>query len=517
MAVKRVRRELEVEILRLHTVEKWPVGTIATQVGVHHQVIRRVLEQAGMPAPKQRPSPKMIDAYLPFVQETFEKYPRLRASRLWRMVCERGYAGSESHFRRLVMRYRPRPKAEAYLRLRMLPGEEAQVDWAHFGTVEVGRARRRLLGFVMTLSYSRRVFLRFFYDARMASFLRGHVDALEYFGGVPRRLLYDNLKSAVAERDGDVVRFNPKLLDFASHYNFAPRAAAPARGNEKGRVERSIRYIRDSFFAAREVGELDALNAAARTWCEEVADARAWPEDRSRTVTDAYTEERDKLLALPDNPFPAEERVEVRAQRTPYVRFDLNDYSVPHTYVRERLDLLASVERVRVVHGLEVVAEHVRSYDKGAQVEDEAHIEGLVLEKRRAKRQRGMGRLQHAAPASEVLLRRAAERGDNIGSIVSQLLTLLDAYGPGELEQALLECNAREVVHVTSVRQVLEQRRHAAGRTEPQPVSLDDPRLREIVVRPHDLETYAHLGVEGDEPAPDSDPASEPESDDDDR
>ena len=135
---------------------------------------------------------------------------------------------------------RPRPPAEAYLRLRTLPGEQTQVDWGHFGHLQIGRARRPLMGFVMVLSYSRRIFLRFCLDARMDSFLRGHVEAFIAFGGLARTLLYDNLKSAVLERVGDAVRFNPELLAFAAHYCYEPRPVAVARGNQKGRVERQF-------------------------------------------------------------------------------------------------------------------------------------------------------------------------------------------------------------------------------------------------------------------------------------
>jgi hypothetical protein len=151
------------------------------------------------------------------------------------MVRERGYRGSPDHFRHLIACHRPRPRAEAYLRLRSLPGEPAQVDWGHFGHLDIGRAQRPLMAFVMVLSHSRQIFLRFFPDARMESFLRGHVGAFTAWGGVPRVLLYDNLKSAVLERRGDAIRFHPTLLGFAGHYRYEPRPVAVARGNEKGR------------------------------------------------------------------------------------------------------------------------------------------------------------------------------------------------------------------------------------------------------------------------------------------
>jgi transposase len=174
-----------------------------------------------------------VEPYLPFIHLTLEKFPTLTASRLYAMVRERGYRGSGDHFRHLIACYRPRPAAEAYLRLRSLPGEQAQVDWGHFGHLVIGRARRPLMAFVMVLSYSRQIFLRFFLDARMESFMRGHVGAFTAWNGCPRVLLYDNLKSAVLERQGDAIRFHPVLIAFAAHYRYDPRPVAVARGNEK--------------------------------------------------------------------------------------------------------------------------------------------------------------------------------------------------------------------------------------------------------------------------------------------
>jgi transposase len=183
--------ELEAHILRYYHVEKWRVSTIARQLGVHHGTVARVLAQAGLPRLGPPPRVSQVDPYLPFIRETLTKFPTLTASRLHVMVRERGYRGGPDHFRHVIAYHRPRRKAEAYLRLRTLPGEQAQVDWAHFGHLAIGRARRPLMAFVMVLSYSRRIFLRFFLDARMENFLRGHVGAFVAFTGVARVLLYD--------------------------------------------------------------------------------------------------------------------------------------------------------------------------------------------------------------------------------------------------------------------------------------------------------------------------------------
>ena len=310
--------DLVAQILRLHSVEKWRVGTIARQLHVHRDVVHRVLAGNCAPVHPSPLRPSRIDPYRPFILATLTKYPTLTAARLYAMVGERGYVGSNSHFRALVAGLRPHPAAQAYLRLRPLAGEQAQVDWGHFGHLQVGRARRPLMAFVMVLSHSRMIFLRFFLNARIDSFLRGHVEAFLAFNGCPRVLLYDNLKSAVLERQGDAIRFNPELLGLAGHYHFEPRPVAPARGNEKGRVERAIRYVRDSFFAGRTFTDLADLNAQARVWCLGTAADRRWPEDSRLSVRQAFEAEAPSLLALPQQAFALGERVAVKVGKTPW-------------------------------------------------------------------------------------------------------------------------------------------------------------------------------------------------------
>jgi hypothetical protein len=328
----------------------------------------------------------------------------------------------------------------------------------------------------------------------MENFLRGHVAAFTAWGGVPRVLLYDNLKSAVLERRGDAIRFHPTLLGFAGHYRYEPRPVAIARGNEKGRVERAIRYVRDAFFAARSFTGLDDLNAQAEAWCIGVAAGRRCPDDPARSVGDVFAEEKTRLLALPDNPAPLLEHVAVSVGKTPYVRFDLNDYSVPHSHVRRILTVLADPHEVRIADGANVLARHRRSYDKGAQVEDPAHIQALVDDKRAAHQHSATDRLAQAVPASQALLNRAAERGGNLGAITSALMRLLERYGAGALQDAILEALVRDVPHPNAVRLALERQRQQRGAAPPVALVLP-PHVqdRDAPVQPHALETYDQL------------------------
>ena len=488
-----IPKELAAQAVRLYFVEKWPIGTIARHLRVHHSTVARALREHGVPADVITRRRSQVDPYLPFILVTLEKWPDLPASRLYAMVRERGYPGAPDHFRSIVARYRPKKAAEAFLRLRTLPGEQAQVDWAFFGSIEVDGAHRPLVAFVMVLSWSRRIFLRFGLDARTGTFLHRHVEAFHAFGGVPRIVLYDNLKSAVIERHGDAIHFNDQLLDFAATLRYEPRPVAPYRGSEKGRVERAIRYIRDNFWPARTFKGLADLNAQAEAWCAQEGQVRRCPGDRTITVALAFEEEQPRLLPLPDDPVIPEDRLLVSVGKTPYVRFDRNDYSVPHDRVRRALVVLSTPTRVRILDGATTVAEHERCWGKGRQVEDPAHITALVEEKHHARQARGVDRVVAAVPRVEALLCRVAERGGALGTTVAALGRLLDMYGAAELAVAVDEAMAADAPHLHAIRQVLDRRRATQGK--PPPVHLPVPAaVADLSVRPHDLSAYDRIG-----------------------
>lgn len=485
------------EILRLAVVEGWSVGTIARLVGVHHSTVTRVLERHAGGA-KRPPRRSMIDPFVPFIREALESYPRLPASVLYRMVLNRGYPGGEDHFRHRVARLRPRRVAEAYLELRTLPGEEAQVDWASFGHYPVAGGERPLAAFVMVLSYSRMLYVRFFHDQRLGSFLEGHVRAFDFFGGVARKLLYDNLKSAVLERHGDAIRFHPTLLELAAHYHFLPRPVAVGRGNEKGRVERAIGYLRTSFFPAVAFSDLSDLNRQAHVFCADVAPRRRWPQQRDVALANAWAKEQPLLLPVPD-PFPAGELVTVSAGKTPYIRFDSNRYSVPHDRVRRSLCVRATSDIVRIFDGPELVAEHPRCWDKRQVVEQPAHVAELVRQKQQARRQRGQERLLRLVPQSEQLLAEMGRRQRSLRAVVDRLGRLLDEFGVTELTAAVDEVLTTGALSAEAVRLILDRRRRARRQPPPTPVALPDrAEIRDLEVTPHNLAEYDPEALDAD-------------------
>lgn len=480
--------ETRAQIRRCFYAEHWKIGTIARELNVHPDAVRNAIETQRF-ASAQPVRSSIVDPYLGFIREVLEQHPRLRATRIYQMARERGYTGSIVQFRRAVARLRPKFR-EPFLRLHTFPGEQAQVDWAHFGYVMVGRARRALSCFVMTLSHSRALYLEFFFDQTMENFLRGHIHAFQSWNGQPRVILYDNLKAAVLERHGNDILFNPQLLELSGHYHFAPQPCQVRAGNQKGRVERAIRYVRDSFWAGRTFTTLAECNRQACLWRDQVAHQRRWPGDDGRTVEQAFLDEQPRLLPPPAHPFCTERIETVRSAKTIYVRFDLNDYSIPPYAIRRTLSLAASDTCVRILDGAAEIARHQRSYDRGQLVLDPAHQEAVLKTKRKAFHATPAGRLEQIAPESKTLLDLAFAQGESAGRQTAQLMKLLDEYGPAAFRRAIIEALERNTPRASSVAFLLRSRPRA------QRLAVDlshHPQAQAVDVRPHDLEIYDEL------------------------
>ena len=253
------------EIRRLVLGEGWAPGTAARHLGVHRSVVERAV-QGDKIGRQPRPAPSdVLGPYKPFITEQLQKYPLLTAVRLYRDLQGRGYQHGIAQVRRYVAQVRGPRQRKAYLSVHYEPGEQAQVDWGSFGHLRVGRCLRPLSAFIMVLSWSRAMFLDFALDQRMDTFCRMHARAFDFFQGVPRSILYDNLKSVVLHHVGSTVQFNPTFLGFAGHYLFEPRASPPYYPQAKGRVEGSVRYARQSFFYGRSFRDLFG-HVSCRSW-----------------------------------------------------------------------------------------------------------------------------------------------------------------------------------------------------------------------------------------------------------
>lgn len=475
------------EIRRLYFAEHWKKGTIVAHLGVHEDVVDRVVGPLG-PTPKLAPPrPSMLDPYRGFVEDTLETYPKLTATRLYDMVVARGYSGSVRTLTRFVAEVRPVPKSEAFVRVERLPGEQSQIDWGHVGRIPVDGGDRALWVFVMVLAFSRAIFAELVFDLTVHSLLRSLVRASEYFGGVTRQWLFDNPKTIVLDRQGDLIRFQPDLLSLTSHLHDQPRLCGVRKPHQKGGVERSIRYLKDRFFAARTIHSIEHGNTQLERFLRETTMLRKHPEQDQRTVADVLEEERTRLLELPD-PMPQVDLVRpIVADKTATIRFDKNRYSVPPEHRRKTLTLVASDTRVRVLVGSDCVADHARCWGRNRTVEDAEHRRAILETKPAARDGQGRRRLEAVTPRITELLEHWLDDGRNMGSMIARTLKLLELYGDVVLRDAVEQLLDKGSHDLGALAVLCDQQKRPRRRSRP--VELGD-HVIDRDVPTHDLGGY---------------------------
>lgn len=304
------------------------ISEIARRTGHDRKTVRK-LATTPLAAHHRRRSPTRPGKLDPFVAYLERRLQAgvTNAAKLFREIQAQGYTGKYTRVKDWLHTRRPRQSPLAVTRFETAPGEQAQVDFASFGTIEHLGRQHRLSAFLMTLGWSRMLFVRFFVSCDWVAFLRGHLEAFSYFGGVPRTVLHDNLKSAVLERRSGQVHFHPRYLDFADYYGFTPKACRPYRAQTKGKVERSVQYLRGNFWQGVSFRDLDDLNAQVSVWLDTVANVRVHATTR---VTPRSRLEAEGLLSISSQPSYAVTPVVVRqASRDGWVRYSGNAYAVP--------------------------------------------------------------------------------------------------------------------------------------------------------------------------------------------
>lgn len=480
--------EVEAEVVRLHYAEHWRVGTIATQLALHPDVVRRVLG-LGLGRQPSALRAKLVDPYREFIDATLQRYPRLVSTRIYDMIRERGYTGAIRTLREYVALVRPKSRREIYLSTEVMAGEQAQVDWAYVGKVTVPGGERALWLFVMVLGHSRALWGEFVIDLSVHSLVRSLVRASAAFGGAPRQWLFDNPKTVVLERVGTAIRFHPILLALCAQMRVEPRLCAVGRPEHKGKVERAIRYLRDRFLAGRRILGVDEGNRALARFLAEVAHARPHPVQHQRTVGDVLVGERARLLALPD-PLPTTTFIDsVTADRQAFIRFDSNRYSVPTEHGDRVLTLVADDRTIRLVDGQRAIAEHARSWGRRQIIERPEHRAALVAERKAAAQLKGRDRLRAIAPSFDRVLERWSTTGGSLSVRVTRAIKLLDLYGDHVFAAAVADVVTRGLADVGALAMACEK--HRKDRRRPVPVDLVLPsHLDDPDVIPHDLERY---------------------------
>jgi len=470
-----INYETYCKIRDYHERERLTIAQIARALGVHAQTVAKWVKRSQFRARQPAPRSSRLDPFKAQIVRLLETHP-YSAQQIFQRLREAGFEGGFTILKDYVHRVRP-VRREAFLKLSFAPGECAQLDWGEYGSIGVGSTRRRLSFFIMVLCYSRLMYVEFTVSQTMEHFLAAHEHAFAAFHGIPARLMIDNLKSAVLQRVvGEAPVFNPRYLDFARHWGFDISACNVAKGNEKGRVENGVGYVKKNLLNGSDFLDFSAVNPAAQVWLDTIANVRIHGETHRRPV-DLFIEEQPRLRPLNPMPYDIASVKSLRASKQFRVALDTNHYSVPAEYASQRVTLKATPDWVCIYHQDKLIARHVRSYDRRKDIEDPDHPKALLAQRRNAREQRLLMQFLSLSRHAQVYYEGIEQRRLNPRHHLRKIVALSEIYGVQAVDRAIQDGIAFHAYSCEYIANILEMR----ARPLPEPGALHLTRRQDIL------------------------------------
>lgn len=479
------------DLHRLYWSERWPIRKIERHLGMGWKTIKKYLDAPAQGVTRRERQSK-LDPFKAQIAEWLEKDPHITGALIQQRLEPLGYSGGHSILQEHVRKVRPQlaPK-RAFVRMEPLAGERFEVDWGHFDALNYSGDIRKLYAFALIDAHSRMLYVEFTHSQSFETFVRCHMHAFHALHGVAREIVYDNLATAVVEHDGRLVHFLPRFLAFAREYCFFPRACNPASGWEKGKIERAIGYIRQSFWPLREFTDLHDVNRQVRQWLSEVANQRVHRETRERP---AERFQPEALRPLPIIPYDHRDTREVLVHKDLRVQFDANKYCVPHRYVGRRLTVKADSSTVAIYDRVNEVVRYPRSWRRGQTCGADRFEKELAEDRPAVRRSQAQQRLFDfldglcSRVLVEAYLRDMADSDRSLARQIAELLELIRQYGPEAVADAIEKASAARAFGAEYVANIVRQQQ-APRRPQP-PLKLRDPHLNELVTDPVSLLAY---------------------------
>ncbi len=479
------------KIYRLRHEEKWSVRRIARELHVSRKSIKKYLiSPTGIPTVR-KPRKTKLDDFKSVIREFVERDPKANAVVIAERLRPLGFTGEVTILRRYLRTLRKIARVpRAFIRVESSPGDCFEVDWGHFGVLDYQGDKRKLYAFCLVECHSRRLYVEFTHSQSFETFMRCHIHAFRFMGGLARECLYDNLWTAVTRHDGRIIQFNPRFLVFARVYGFYPRACNPAAGWEKGKVERGgVGYLRQSFWPLRSFVDLADVNRQVRQWLDEVANKRIHSETRERP-DDRFR--ADALKPLPTLDADYRDTVLARVHKDIRLRFDGNRYCVPRQYVGRMLVIKADSSAVTIYEDECEIVRYARSWRRGQTFGAERFEKELLEQRPGAERTRGQQRLiALVGPIAESYLRGLADTDRSMTHQIRALLALVRTYNPEAVCSALRKAQAAGAFGADYIANILLQAQ--SPREQQPPLRLKDPHLNELVTDPLSLLEYDAL------------------------
>jgi transposase len=481
------------EIRRLAEIEKLSGRAISRRLHCSWRTVAAALEWEQPPGREVSRRASLLDPHKAKIDALLAQSPELSAVRIREEIARGpgGYTGSACSVRRYLRTVRP-ARGRVYQEVQYEPARAMQVDWGECGCVPLGTTTRKVSVFVAVLCYSRLIFIEFTLSQRKAEFYRSLVHALEFFGGSPRAVIVDNLKAAVLNGSGRAACFHPEFLALCGSYCLQPIACERRDPESKGSVEGGVRYVKHNALAGRaeELVHFEDYLALAPRWRDQVANVRIHATTRERPV-DRFQRERSLLRPLPAIPFDTDEVVPAVVNPHARIQFDGNRYSVPPRLVRQPVTIRASRCDIRVLHQGQVVAQHVRCYQRGQLIVLPDHRLAALTLRRRSRSSALEHEFDALGPEARQFHLHLKSQPVKTGVHLRRLLGLARLYGPAEVLSAIakaLELAAYDAAYVENLLLAGRRRRQLPTPTLPTPSRRE--LIDEIELEPADPAIY---------------------------
>ena len=480
------------EVLKLAFVDGLGVRAISRRLHVARKTVRRVLDRerrkrvAGPAAPR----PTLLAAYDGAIRQMLSDTPELKAPAVLERLRPLGYRGGVTIVRDRLRQLRPHAEREPFLTLDFAPGAAVQVDWADFGFALPG-CQRRVSAFVMALCYSRMLYIEFVLSQAMGSFLRCMERGVRFFDGTTKADIFDNMKTVVLSHTPAATVFNQRFLEYARARHFAGVACNVGRGNEKGRVERPIGFIRERFWPGCRPTDIMDLNVKATAWRDTFANNRVHDVTGKVPALVFENEEGRLLRPISEAPFNTDDVESAGVTKSFRVRFDRNLYSVPPQLVGQSVVVRANDDAVAIFLGPKQVAMHRRSWDIGRDIEHPAHREAALAKKPRAVAGALPPGLVGLSDVGVNYFKVLAAGSRSVHREIVRLTFLVELFGESATSTAIDEVMHTGHVGAEYVEYVLRHKRGLAPQAAP--LRLGDPVLDSISFSEPDLARYDRI------------------------
>ena len=444
------------KIKKLHDQDGLRSSQIAREMALDLRTVQRWLALERFEPRKNSGKTSILDPFKDEINRLLEKHP-YTATQIYQAIQEQNYPGGYNTVKRFVRKVRPR-RTKAYLKLAFAPGECAQVDWGSYGSVGVGQTRRRLSFFAMVLCYSRMLYVEFTVSQTMEHWLACHQNAFDFFGGVPARIMVDNLKSAVLRRIiGQAPVFNSTYLDFAHHYGFSISACGVRKGNEKGIVENGVGYVKKNLLNGLEIKDFSHIKSACLSWLNTTCNVRIHGETKKQPQ-ELFVKEQPSLQRLPAQAYDIGIISQVRASSQFRISLDSNRYSVPAEYAGARLTCKAYPDRLCFYDHDKLIARHQRSYDRHQDIENPDHPQILLTQRKKARDQQIIKRFLRLTPLASDYYQALADKRMNPLVHARKIVALSEIYSPEDVRRAMEDAHEFQAYSSEYIANILEQR-----------------------------------------------------------